>query len=88
VAVDHDRTRADAEEIGDGRVLIELVGLRLAEPRAGVFDHAGAFADGCGGVAAGGMDGGGANDQTHRFLGRKVLPSIEALSGSCRVLLS
>ena len=62
VPVDYLRSVTDSEEIGGGRVLVLYVGLLFGYARPGVFDDAGAILDWLGGVAAGGMDGGGADD--------------------------
>jgi len=63
--IDDLRAVADAEQIGDGTVGIELVCGVLVEPWTGVFDHALAFANGRGGVAAGCVNCGGADDEAH-----------------------
>ena len=48
-----------------GESSIGEVGLLFGEAVAGVFGDARAFADGGGGVAAGGVDGGRADDESH-----------------------
>jgi hypothetical protein len=65
VAVDDDLAVAQSKEVGDGRVLVAEVGLLFGERVAGVFGDARAFADGGGGVAAGGVDGGRTDHQSH-----------------------
>ena len=65
VAVDDHRTVAESKEIGDGRVLVGLVGLVFAEAGAGILGDTSALADGGGGVAAGGVNGGGTDDECH-----------------------
>jgi len=65
VAVDDHRAVAESKEVGDGRGLVGDVGFVLAEAVAGVLGDALTLADGRGGVAAGGVDGGGADDQCH-----------------------
>ncbi len=56
---------AESKEIGDGVVLVEGVCELFGEALAGVLDDALAATDGCCGVAAGGVDGGGADDEGH-----------------------
>ena len=65
-AVDHGFAVADAEEVGHGQVFVFDVGAVLGHARAGVFDDEGAVADACGGVAACGVDRGGADDECHK----------------------
>ena len=57
VAIDHNIPLAESKQVGDGRLVVRLVGLPFGELMAGVFNNVRAFADGCGGVAAGGMNG-------------------------------
>ena len=84
VTVDDGRPLANAEEVSDRRILIDPVGQGLAQTWAGVFDHAGALADRGGGIAAGSVNGGGANHQAHRVpREKKICPSIEALPEAC-----
>ena len=65
VAVDDDLAGAESKKIGDGRGFVGLVGFGFAEARAGVFGHAAALGDGRCSVAAGGVDGGGADNKIH-----------------------
>jgi hypothetical protein len=65
MAVDDHLATPKSKQIGDGRGFIGLVRLGLGEPGAGVFGDARAFADFRCGIAAGGVDGGGADDQGH-----------------------
>ena len=64
-AVDDGCAVAESKEIGDGVVLVEHVGFVFVDAAAGVFGDALAFANVGGGVAAGGVNGGRANDQSH-----------------------
>ena len=57
-AIDDGCAVAESKEVGDGVVLVKDVGFLFADVAAGVLDDAFAFADGRGGVAAGGVDGG------------------------------
>jgi hypothetical protein len=68
VAIDDLRPVADAEQIGDRFVFVAAVGLFFIDDGAGVLDHARAFRNRRGGVAAGGVDQGGANDEAHTVL--------------------
>jgi len=65
VAVDDDRAVAQSKEIGDGRVLVAGVGLLLGEAAAGVLGHAGSPAHRGRRVAACGVYGGRADDESH-----------------------
>lgn len=58
----------NAEQVGDRLVLITAVGLFFVNQRTCIFDHARTFCDRRGGVATGGVDRGGANDETHTVL--------------------
>lgn len=62
-AVDDFAVVADGEEVGDVAFGVALVGGGLGEAGAVVFEDACAFADGGKGVAAGTVDGGGANEE-------------------------
>ena len=72
MAIDDLRPVANAEQIGDRLVLISAVGLFFIDQRTRIFHDASAFRDRRGGVAAGGVDCGGANDQTHTYVGSKT----------------
>jgi hypothetical protein len=65
VTVDDDLTISQSKEIGDGRFLIVGVGFFFAYAAPGILGDASAFAEVGGGIAAGGVNGGGANDETH-----------------------
>lgn len=65
VAVDDLLSIADAEEVGHGQGFVFDVGGLLGHTGAGVFDDARTLGNGSRGVAACGMDCGGANDETH-----------------------
>lgn len=66
MAVDDLRTVADAEQVGDGSVFVETIGFFFANHGPCVFNNARALCDGCSGIAAGSMDGGGANNEAHK----------------------
>ena len=53
-------------------MFVATVGLFLIDDGSGVFDDAGAFRDGRGGVAAGGVDEGGTNDEAHTYIGSRT----------------
>jgi len=65
-AVDDVGGAAEAEEIGDGAVGVALVGELFGDARAGVLEDAAAAGDGVEGVAAGGVDGGGTDEEAGR----------------------
>ena len=65
VAADHSGTIPDAEQVGDFRILEVDVRLALADSRSGVFHDLDTLRDGRSCVAAGSVDGGRANDETH-----------------------
>ena len=67
-AVDDHVFGAVAEEVGDEAVGVALVGDGLGHARAFVLADADAFAEGSGGVAAGGVDGGGADDESGKHV--------------------
>ncbi len=77
VAIDYDIPLAKSKQVGDGRLVVRLVSLLFGELMAGVFNYVSTFADGCCGVASGGMNGRGANDESHgmcdAFLWRKIV---------------
>lgn len=62
-AVDDGAFGAEGEEVGDDAVLVAEVGFGFGQAGAIVLADAGAFRDGARGVAAGGVDGGGADDE-------------------------
>jgi hypothetical protein len=65
VAVDNHGAVAESKQIGNWRVLIGMVGLIFGKQMAGVLSDMIAFSYGGSGVAAGGVDGGGADDESH-----------------------
>jgi hypothetical protein len=65
MAVDDHRAVAESKEVGDGRILIGGVCLGFGEAGSGVLSHAPAFADGHCGIAAGCVNGRGADDECH-----------------------
>lgn len=72
VTIDYFGAIANTEEIGDRFVFVAAVGLLFIDDGASVFDHAGAFRDGRGGVTTGGVDEGGANDEAHTYVGSRT----------------
>ena len=67
VAIDHNFAVTQSKKIGGRRVLILLISGFLADARASVLHHPGSRFDGRGGVTAGSVNGGGANDEAHRI---------------------
>jgi len=62
VAIDHDLAGPESKQVGYDRVLVERIGLLLTDPAACVLRESLALAQSGGGVAAGSVDGGGADD--------------------------
>ena len=62
--VDDKMSVAESKEVGNWVVDVEGIGEVFGESLAGVLGDALTFADGCGGVAAGGVDSGRANDES------------------------
>jgi len=56
-AVDDDPSVTESKEVGDGVVLVEVVGFFFGDAAAGVFGDAFAFGNDGGGITAGGVDG-------------------------------
>jgi len=67
VAIDDDRAVSESKQIGNGRVLVCCVGFFLGEARPRVFGYAHAFTNRGRGIAARGVDGRRANDETHKL---------------------
>jgi len=65
VAIDDSIAVPQSKQVGDGRVRVGFVGLRFGDARAGVLGYAPTLGDRGRGVAAGGVDGGRADDQGH-----------------------
>jgi len=65
VAVDDHVAFSQSKEVGDGRGFVRNVGFGLGEEVAGVLGDTLSLADGGGGIAAGGVDGGRADDESH-----------------------
>ena len=53
-------------------MFVAAVGLLFVDHRACIFDHASAFRDWRGGVATSGVNEGGANDETHTYVGSRT----------------
>ncbi len=73
-SVDDNGAVAQSKEVGNWVVFVEVVGFFFADVAAGVLGDARSFADGRGGVAAGGVNGRGANDESHERLAMIELP--------------
>jgi hypothetical protein len=65
-AVDDLALVTEAEEVGDGALGIALVSKLFGNARAVVLEDAAAAGDGVEGIAAGGVDGGGSNEEAGR----------------------
>jgi hypothetical protein len=65
MSIDYEFAVAEPKEIGGRAIFIFLVGEVFRNSWTGVFDNMRAAGDGCRGVTTGGMNTGGADDQTH-----------------------